>query len=111
MNDEEVLARQRLVAVAQAMLDGDLSFLEGAARVLATREMLRGLGDRDPDIDVFVVIRSETDHLPLKEHQPHWSSEALAGLKPEIQQSEEWASSFAPQACKNLIERFKADKA
>ncbi|WP_061144948.1 DUF2489 domain-containing protein [Caballeronia arvi] len=107
MNEEEILARQRLVTVAQAMLDGDLSFLEGAAQVLAMRGVLSRLGDRDPDLDVFVVIRSETDHLPLKEQRSQWSAEALARLEPEFKQSEEWASSFAPQACKNLIERFK----
>lgn len=107
MNEQEISARQRLVVVAQSMLDGDLSFLEGAAQVLAIKGLLSEVGDRDSDFDAFLVIRSETDHLPLKEHWPQWSPEALTHLEPEFKHTQEWASSFAPQACKNLIERFK----
>lgn len=107
MNEQEISARQRLVVVAKSMLDGDLSFLEGAAQVLAIKELLSGVVDRDSDFDAFLVIRLESDHLPLKEHWPQWSPEALTHLDPEFKRTEEWASSFAPQACKNLIERFR----
>jgi hypothetical protein len=92
------------------MLDGDLLFLEGAAQMLAIRSQLSGIADRDPDFDVFVVIRSETDHLPLEEQRSLWLPEALARLEPEFKQSEEWARSFAPQACRNLVERFSSTK-
>ncbi|WP_213304756.1 DUF2489 domain-containing protein [Paraburkholderia sacchari] len=106
MTEQEILARRSLVAIAQAMLDGKLPFLEGAVRVLAIRNQLSEIADRDPDFDVFVVIRSETDHLPLEEQRSMWLPEALDRLESEIKQSEEWAQSFAPQACRNLIERF-----
>lgn len=106
MTEREILARHRLVAVAQDMLDGKLPFLEGAVQVLAIRSQLSGITDPDPDFDVFVVIRSETDHLPLTEQRSMWLPEALDSLEPELKQSEEWARSFAPQACRNLMERF-----
>ncbi|CAG9267560.1 DUF2489 domain-containing protein [Paraburkholderia unamae] len=106
MTEQEILARRSLVDIAQAMLDGKLPFLEGAVQVLAIRSQLSGIADRDPDFDVFVVIHSETDHLPLEEQRSMWLPEALDRLDPEIKQSEEWARSFAPQACRNLIERF-----
>ncbi|WP_322011756.1 DUF2489 domain-containing protein [Paraburkholderia sp. J12] len=106
MSEIEIRARHHLVAVAQDMLDGKLFFLEGAAQVLAIRSQLSEIADRDPDFDVFVVIRSETDHLPLEEQRPLWSPEALARLEPELTNAEEWAGSFAQQACRNLIDRF-----
>ncbi|WP_075643728.1 DUF2489 domain-containing protein [Paraburkholderia monticola] len=106
MNENQILTRRRLVAMAQAMLAGDLSFLEGAAQILALKNQLDGVADRDPDFDAFVVIRSETDHLPLEADRSQWLTEALARLEPEFRSSEIWARSLAPQACKNLIARF-----
>jgi hypothetical protein len=111
MTEREILARHRLVAVAQAMLEGKLPFIEGAVQVIAIRSQLSGLTDRDPDFDVFVAIRSETDHLPLEEQRSLWLPEALDRLEAELKQSEEWASSFAPQACRNLIARFNIAEA
>jgi hypothetical protein len=105
-NENGTSARRRLVTVAQATLDGDLSFLEGAAQVLALKNRLDVVADRDPDFDVFVVIRSATDHLPLEAERSQWLTEALARLDPEFRNSEAWASSFAAQACKNPLARF-----
>jgi hypothetical protein len=91
------------------MLNGELSFVEGAMQVLAIKSRLSGVADRDPDFDVFAVIQSETDHLPRDAQRSLWSPTALAGLEPEIRRAEEWAKSFAPSACRNLIARFGAD--
>jgi hypothetical protein len=106
MNEGENLDRSRLVSVAQAMLDGKLSFFEGAVQVLAIKSQLIGVAERDPDFDAFVAIRSETDHLPLEAQRSLWSPIALAELEPEFKQTEEWAKAFAPRACRKLIERF-----
>lgn len=106
MNDDEILERRQLVSLAQAMLDGKLSFLEGAARILAIKKSLSGIANRDPDFDVFVTIQSETDHLPLPEQRALWAPEALDRLEPEFKRVEEWAKSFAPSACERLIARF-----
>lgn len=106
MNENETIARRRLVALAQAMLDGNLSFFEGAVQVLAIKNQLGRVTERDPDFDVFLAIRSETDHLPLEEQRSLWAPEALERLEPEFKRTEEWARSFAPVACRNLIARF-----
>jgi hypothetical protein len=106
MNEYETLKRRCLVTVAQAMLNGNLSFLEGASQVLTLKNQLEGIADRDPDFDVFAAIRSETEHLPLEAQRSQWLPEALARLESEFRSSEEWATSFAPQACVNLIARF-----
>ncbi|ASW03548.1 hypothetical protein [Paraburkholderia aromaticivorans] len=106
MNEREMMERRRLVEVTHAMLDGKLSFLEGAVQVHAIKNRLIGIAERDPDFGAFLLIMSETDHLPLEAQRPLWAPEALARLEPELKRTEEWARSFAPQACRNLIARF-----
>jgi hypothetical protein len=102
----ELLARGQLVALAQDMLDGRLSYLEGAVQVLSIRSQLADIPSRDADFDVFLVIQSETDHLPRTDQRSLWSPEALEGIERELASAEEWAASFASQACRNLIDRF-----
>jgi len=99
-------AKKQLVCLAQAMLDKKLSYFEGAAQILKIKSKISGIADRDVDFDAFVVIESETDHLPLEEQKPRWSKEALSRLEQEFDKTEQWAQTFAPQACKNIITRF-----
>ncbi|OIQ89979.1 hypothetical protein GALL_281170 [mine drainage metagenome] len=107
MNENEMMERRKLVELARAMLDGKLSFFEGAVHVQSIRNRLVSIAERDPDFDAFLVIISETDHLPLEAQRPLWAPEALAQLESEFKRTEEWARSFAPQACRNLIARFE----
>lgn len=106
INEIDVIARKNLVLLAQEMLNGDFYFFQGATQVLALKDKIGGVVDRDPDFDAFVVIASETDHLPFETQISLWSSEAIKQIRPEFFRTEEWASSFAPAACKNLIARF-----
>ncbi|MFM2448719.1 MAG: hypothetical protein RIS44_1169 [Pseudomonadota bacterium] len=106
LNEQETQAREALVGMAAAMLDGNLSFFEGAVEVLRLRSAIGGVSDRDPDFDAFVAIESETDHLPLKAQHHLWNANALADLQSEFQRTEMWAAGFAPDACRGLIERF-----
>ncbi|WP_151638895.1 DUF2489 domain-containing protein [Noviherbaspirillum aerium] len=110
MNESEAMARHRLVELVQAMLNGAESFFEGAVQVLALKNQVGGIADRDADFDVFVAIVSESNHLPLKQQHSLWSPEELKRLEPEFNRTEEWASSFAPAACKSLIARFKGNE-
>lgn len=106
INESEAESRRELVAVARSMLSGELPFIEGAFRVCRLRSQIGGLADRDEDIDAFVLIESETDHLPLQAQRHQWSPTALAELESQFIGTQEWASSFAPEACNNLISRF-----
>ncbi|MBS0370948.1 MAG: DUF2489 domain-containing protein [Proteobacteria bacterium] len=103
--EEKLEARREVVSLCNAMLAGDLSFFEGAIRICSLRGHL-GVPDDDSDITAFVAIESETDHLPMARTQHLWSSGAVHRLQPEFQRTEEWAKGFAPNACRNLIERF-----
>lgn len=103
--EAELAVRRELVALCQAMLCGEMTFFEGAMRVCSLRS---GIGARedDPDFNVFIVIRSETDHLPPAHIQHRWSQGALQSLRPEFEKTEVWAKSFASKACRNLVQRF-----
>jgi hypothetical protein len=106
INVPEAQAREALVALASAMLDGQLSYFEGAVQVLRLRSVVGGISDRDPDFDAFVLIESETDHLPLKAQQHLCNAKSLRDLQPDFERTEVWASGFAPAACRGLIDRF-----
>ena len=106
LNEHEAQARAMLVSLAAAMLEGKLSFFEGAVQVLRLKSAVGGVADRDADFDAFVVIESETDHLPLKAQEHLWSPKALADLRPQLERTQTWAADFAPAACRGFIERF-----
>jgi hypothetical protein len=105
-NEIEAEACRQVVTLARSMLAGELSFIEGAVQVASLRTRIGGLPDRDNDFDAFVLISSETDHLPLQAQRHLWSERALAAVAPDFERVQQWASGFAPQACINLIERL-----
>jgi len=99
--------RERVVATARSMLEGTLSFLEGA-RTLSALRFEAGVREDDSDFMTFVAIDSENDDLPLGVVCKYWSKEALDKLDPEIKEAEEWAKNFASKACESLVRRFHA---
>ena len=97
--------RRQVVSTAQAMLDGQLSFLIGSRRLAALRHEIDAAAD-DADFLVFVAIDSETDALPLGVVRAHWDQGALTRLEPEIEEAERWAFNVGGDACKSLVVRF-----
>ena len=66
MSHQEYVAsvRTEMLVLVRAMLNGSLSFLEGAVRVsklMPDAELPTG----DPDFDTLTLISSETEALPL----------------------------------------------
>lgn len=105
LNETQAQARASLVFLCRQMLNGELSFFEGAIQVSALRFSV-GVSEFDPDLLKFVAVESETDHLPPPHVQHRWSSAALQHLEPEFEKTEIWAKGVAVQACQNIIERF-----
>ncbi len=101
-------ARQKIVETAHAILDGRLSFIQGARRINRL-SVDADVPDFDPDLTCFVLIDSETDTLPLGEVQKLWQPAALAKLQPEIERSEQWAREIGWAACQSLIARFSGN--
>lgn len=97
--------RKRVVDTARSMLDGKLSFLEGARLLSSLRHEADVRGD-DADFLTFVVIDSETDALPIGMVRQFWSQHALENLATEIVEAELWAKELGGLACESLVRRF-----
>ena len=96
--------RGKVVAVCEAILDEEISVIAGSRR-------LKGLGyelcgGHDEDFIAFVVINSETDHLPVDRERRNWSAEALERKDKEVAEAEAFYKGMAFEACRKLIERF-----
>lgn len=98
-------ARLEIAATARRMLDGNLSFIEGARQIVALRDAA-GLHYFDPDIVRFVAIDSETDTLPFGDVRKLWAPAALEKLQPKMDRSEQWARKTGAPHCQNLIQRL-----
>jgi hypothetical protein len=112
LRDAESAARRRVVALAEQMLSGRITYLEGAAQLVllehAVGDIAVGEGDsHDPDFEPFWLITREASHLPLEQQRPLWSAGALARLAPELSSREAWAKSVATGACTNLMQRYR----
>jgi hypothetical protein len=105
-NESEIIdARRAMLDAALAMLAGNLSYIEGARRLIAAKRLAR-LDEWDPDLLPFEGINSETDALPFGEMRNHWQAAALAALQPEIDRMEGWARQHGEPHCRNLVARF-----
>jgi hypothetical protein len=106
MRNEQYSAfiRGKIVAICEAILNEEISVIAGS-------RILKSLGyelwdDRDEDFLSFVVIDSETDHLPVDWERGNWSVEALERKDEEIASAEALYKDDAFAACRKLIARF-----
>ncbi|HEX3694522.1 MAG TPA: DUF2489 domain-containing protein [Polyangia bacterium] len=97
--------REKVVAIARGILDGETEVLEGS-RILSGLLGRLSLGDDDEDHRAFVLIDSETDALPVSRARAHWSAESLLELDPRFRDAQKWALAIAEPHCSNLIKRF-----
>jgi hypothetical protein len=108
-NETEILAARRMMRrAAQDMINGSLSFLEGAREIVAATMTAR-LHERDIDLLPFVGIVSETDALPIGPSRKDWQATALDALQPEIDLKEAWARKLAEPHCRSLVDRLSKD--
>jgi hypothetical protein len=97
--------RSKVVETAQAMLDGQMSYLMGARRLDSLRHDAK-VRDDDSDFMVFGAIASDTDDYPIGAVCELWDKKALERLQPEIDAAERWAKEHSVSACAKLIQRF-----
>jgi hypothetical protein len=107
-HDEPEIQRQRaaLVALAEAMLRGEVGVVEAAPRII-THGRRGGLEDDDADIRIFEMISSLTDHLPTGSARRYWNAEALARKDVEIAEAEVFHRPPALAACESLLRRLR----
>ena len=99
--------RAEAVAIAQKMLDGSLDYIQGSRRLSSIGSRI-GFNESDPDFEIFRMIDSETDSLPVGHTREYWSEEALQRLQPEYDRSVEWAKKISLEHCMSIVRRFSA---
>ena len=106
--EKAAFIRGKIVIVCEAVLREEIGIISGS-------RILNHLGftlydgfdsQKDEEFLTFVVIDSETDHLPVDRERANWSSEALERKDKEIAKSEAFYREIAFDACKTLIERY-----
>ena len=98
-------ARRKIGEIAREILNGQLSYIEGARALWRLGPQAR-LPARDPDLTIFVGIDSETDAFPIGEVRDLWDRDALKRLQPDLDLAEKWASEYGERACRSLVDRF-----
>ena len=98
--------RQKIAQIAQRVLDGSIGIIAGAREIHSLCSGHVGLDERDPDLNTFVGIDSETDDLPIGEVRKHWALDALAKKDLEIARYEAMYRDSALEAAARLVARF-----
>ncbi len=107
---------QRLIDLCHSVISGQTSIIEGARSILAYREDM-GEGD-NKGWNIFVVVESDSDHLPVGEIRQHWAEDALRAKDIEIKNFESFYRKPMIEACyaisteyKNVVEQVAAPDA
>ena len=101
-------SRAKIITTAKEMLAGQCSFIEGSRTILGLMRRARVEQLNDP-FDVFVLIDSETDAVPLGPVRDLWQPEALKNMAPDWDKSEEWARKYGEEACRRAIALLSGD--
>ncbi len=110
MSHEEYMRgqRERVVAIAEAILAGRVGIIEGSRALGSLRHDVTD-EPFDPDFITFVAIGSDTDHLPVGVVREKWADSALAKKDKEIKKAEDFYRESALNGCRVLIERFETE--
>jgi hypothetical protein len=104
-NEDVMAARRTILEAAQEMLAGQLSYIEGARKIISAKAAAR-LDEWDPDLVPFVGVHGETEALPFGEVRAHWQAAALDAIQPEILKKEAWAKRLCEARCNSLVDRL-----
>ena len=105
--EAQAVAQQKAVAVAEAILRGELGVLEGARQLASLGHDLVDDWRVDPDFLVVGVLDSQTDHLPVGKVRNLWDPASLAAKDTLIQRIESESRHDVEQACRNIVSRFR----
>src|SRR5258706_10073140 len=106
MSHEEYIAmqRHRVAELARQILSGEIDVLDGSSQITSLGAEIE-VDLRDDDMMAFVLVESETDHLPIGAEGQNWSDEALARKEPDLRRARDWATDVVREPCANLISR------
>jgi hypothetical protein len=94
--------------VARAVLDGEISTIEGSIKLAGYAHDVVPAWCVDADFVVFGALASETDHLPVNRVRHLWSASALSRADEEMEAITVRHRASVQRACENLIARFSS---
>jgi hypothetical protein len=101
MNEER---RKQIVEVAQDLLSGRISLIEGARGLSRTRPC--STSENDPDLLLFVQIDMQTQDIPIGPIRKEWDADALKKKDLEIQKHEALFRESATAAAQRIVKRY-----
>ena len=109
MTHEEFIAaaKARVCALAKSIIASEIPVLDGAHEMFTLLPQA-GLSTDDEIYREFVLIHSETEHLPIGKQVSSWPPGSLERLQPEFDSAAAWARPITLAACKSLLIRFGA---
>lgn len=99
------IRQQELISDITMVLDGKVGIIFGSRLIQQYRFDLDDDGN-DKDFGVFVLVDSDTDHLPVDNERDNWSAEALVRKDREIAEAEDFYRKDVFHACEVLLDRF-----
>ena len=105
--EHQALMRGRVVAIAEAILRGELGIIEGARQLSSLAHGLVNDWTTDPDFLVFGALDTETDHLPVGAVRSFWDPTALREKDASVERIEAAARAEVEQACRSVVSRFR----
>jgi hypothetical protein len=106
LNETDVTALNgEITHAANALLSHQLPFLDGVRRLYAIGHEVSRTG-HDADFAIFVVVDSDTDHIPDVGARAMCAQTWLDQCDSEVKEVEEFYGQEVDAACKKLIERF-----
>jgi hypothetical protein len=97
-----------LLETARLMVTGELSYFDGARKMLDLKPYVSIKNITEDDFSAFKIIYSETDHIPSQALRKYMRDENLSNLEIDLKKTEAWAKLFAYEACLNLISKVEA---
>ena len=105
MAEELETARERVVAIARALLAGELTVLQAAPQIARLRWELDPEQD-DPDLLAFAGIDSQTDVVQVVDSLRPWPPELREEKEREVTETEALFRPDALASAEALIARF-----
>jgi hypothetical protein len=94
-----------IATLAADLLDGTAPYLAAVRRLSSLRHAVADNG-RDEDFMIFLVIDSETDHLPPEHARAYCAPAWLAKCDEETNAVEAFYRESVREACERLVQRF-----
>lgn len=97
-------AKDRAVAMARKVLDGEVGVIEGARALVGLMHLDSEIASGE-DFNSLCGIDSETDDLPIGRVREEWHQDSLVEKDREIARCEDFYGDRVRSACERIIAR------